>query len=167
MGKSDQGLPSLASTAAMVEKLLRGWLMDGAISLLSAKDRETTLLLALLVAAPCTEVAMARAAVDAADRDEVADAARRAAAARWSIMVGCLLLLLLMKIKIECHYVDLRTRTCSRRGGQWRFLRRSRRWTFSESRSPPAHAQQLAKRSMVTTRDFSQALCAHSPNITY
>ena len=88
MGKSDQGLPSDASAAA-VEKF-RGLLQLGdAIALLSAKDREATPLV-LEVTPPCTEATAARAATEDTLPDDAAHTARRerAAAARWRIMVG-------------------------------------------------------------------------------
>ena len=88
MGKSDQGLPSDASAAA-VEKLR--WFLRSvdAIALLSAKDREATPLV-LEVTHPCAEATAARTATDDTLPDDAADATRRdrAAAARWRIMVG-------------------------------------------------------------------------------
>lgn len=89
MGKSDQGLPSDASAAA-VEKL-RGLLQLGdAIALLSAKGREMTPLVLAEVTPPCAEATAALTATEDTLPDDAADATRRerAAAARWRIMVG-------------------------------------------------------------------------------
>ena len=87
IGNSDQGLPSAASAAA--DEKFRWLQLDDAIALLSAKDREMTLLV-LVVTPPCAEATMARAAAEVTLLDDVADTARRerAAAARWRIMVG-------------------------------------------------------------------------------